>query len=76
MFTVTIATDNAVFYLDTDEYDPAQALAQLLRNIADTLVDDVPNELADPSVPTSIGSIRDRNGNHVGEWRHDRPTEP
>ena len=76
MFTVTIATDNAVFYLDTDEYDPAQALAQLLRNIADTLVDDVPNELADPSVSASIGSIRDRNGNHVGEWRHDRPTEP
>lgn len=73
MFTVTIATDNAVFHLDDDLYDPARSLAQLLRNIADTLEDDVPNELADSGTPTTIGSIRDANGNHVGEWRHDRP---
>lgn len=71
-FHVIINTDNAAF-ADDEGYDPARALAGLLRNIADTLEDDVPNELADPEVPTTIGSIRDYNGNHVGEWRHDRP---
>lgn len=71
-FHVAINTDNAAF-ADEHGYDPARALAGLLRNIADTLDDDVPNELADPNVRTSIGSIRDSNGNHVGEWRHDHP---
>jgi hypothetical protein len=79
-FHVTISTDNAEFHQGVehgdDSYNPASVLAQLLRNIADTLDEDVPTELADPKVPTTIGSIRDRNGNHVGEWRHDRPTEP
>jgi len=74
MFTLTIETDNADFHQDDDSYNPANALAQLLRNIADTLDKDLPRELADPRLPTSIGSIYDRNGNHVGEWRHDNPT--
>ena len=66
-FTITINTDNADF-TNGDQYDPTPALAELLRNIADTIEGEAGTfHLA----PTSIGSIRDRNGNHVGEWRHD-----
>ena len=72
-FNLTIETNNAAFYRDCDDYDPALQLAQLLRNIADTLEGDVRKELSEESVLTSIGSVRDVNGNHVGEWRHDRP---
>lgn len=57
MFTLTIKTDNAAF--SEDDGGPETEIARILRNVADELEAGV----------TTNKSLRDYNGNTVGEWR-------